>query len=288
MKQYRLNRLFNPASGNCLDVAIDHGVFNVRGFLQGIENIERTIETLVTCGPDAIQLNVGQAPVLQSIPGKQKPSLVMRTDVANTYSKKLPRFLFSRMIGSPVDQALQHDAVCVVVNLFFIEDQPEVMDHCIQNILELKPACDRYGMPMMIEPLVLKDKNQSGGYSVDGDLEKILPLVRQATELGADLIKADPTEHVPDYRHVVEVARVPVLVRGGGKADDLGVLRRSAEIMNEGVRGLVYGRNIIQHPNPTGMTQALMDIVHSRASAEEAATHLAVEYSSIKKTTNHL
>jgi hypothetical protein len=58
MKQYRLNRLFNPKSGNCLDVAIDHGVFNVLGFLQGIENIEKTMDTLIACAPDAIQLNV--------------------------------------------------------------------------------------------------------------------------------------------------------------------------------------------------------------------------------------
>lgn len=275
MKQYRLNRLFNPKSGNCLDVAIDHGVFNVLGFLQGIENIEQTMDTLVACGPDAIQLNVGQAPVLQAKPGKDKPSLVMRVDVANTYSKELPRFLFSRMIGSPVDQALQLDAACVVLNLFSIHNQPEVMDQCIQNILALKPACDRYGMPMMIEPLVFKDNSQAGGYMVDGDLEKILPLVRQATELGADIIKADPTDKVTDYRHVVEVARVPVLVRGGGKSDDLGVLERTAEIMREGVRGLVYGRNIIQHPNPAGMTRALMEVVHAGADAQQAARHLS-------------
>ncbi|MCB1128031.1 MAG: aldolase, partial [Verrucomicrobiae bacterium] len=69
---------------------------------------------------------------------------------------------------------------------------------------------------------------------------------------------------------------VPVLVRGGGKADDLGVLQRTSEIMSQGVRGLVYGRNIIQHPNPAGMTRALMDIVHTGAGAEEAAKHLAV------------
>jgi DhnA family fructose-bisphosphate aldolase class Ia len=275
MKQYRLNRLFNPRSGNCLDVAIDHGVFNVLGFLQGIENIEKTMDTLVACGPDAIQLNVGQAPVLQAKPGKDKPALVMRVDVANTYAKELPRFLFSRMIGSPVDQALQLDAACVVLNLFNIHNQPEVMDHCIQNILALKPACDRYGMPMMIEPLVFKDNSQAGGYMVDGDLEKILPLVRQATELGADIIKADPTDNVTDYRHVVEVARVPVLVRGGGKSDDLGVLERTAEIMREGVRGLVYGRNIIQHPNPAGMTRALMEVVHAGADARQAARHLS-------------
>ena len=36
MKAYRLNRLFNPLSGRCFDVAVDHGFFNQPGFLQGI------------------------------------------------------------------------------------------------------------------------------------------------------------------------------------------------------------------------------------------------------------
>ena len=39
MKAFRLNRLFNPKSKRCFDVAIDHGFFNERGFLNGIENL---------------------------------------------------------------------------------------------------------------------------------------------------------------------------------------------------------------------------------------------------------
>jgi hypothetical protein len=44
--------------------------------------------------------------------------------------------------------------------------------------------------------------------------------------------------------------------------------------MRQGVAGIVYGRNVIQHPNPRGMTAALMAIVHDGATAEEAARHL--------------
>jgi len=66
---------------------------------------------------------------------------------------------------------------------------------------------------------------------------------------------------------------VPVLVRGGGKANDLEVLRRSEQLIAQGASGLVYGRNIIQHPSPSGMTKALMAIVHENAKAEEAAKH---------------
>ena len=90
MKTARLNRLFNPKSNRCFDVAIDHGFFNEFGFLSGIEDISSAIATLVEAAPDAIQLTVGQAPVLQAYPGRHKPSLVLRTDVANVYGKDLP------------------------------------------------------------------------------------------------------------------------------------------------------------------------------------------------------
>lgn len=272
MQKYRLNRLFDPLSRRCLDVAIDHGFFNERGFLDGIENINRAVTTLVDAKPDAIQLTVGQADVLQSLPGKNKPSLVLRTDVANVYGATLPRSLFSRMIEQAVEQAVRLDAVCVVVNLFRIPDQAEVMDQCVQNILKIKPECDRIGMPLMIEPLVFRPNAVAGGYMVDGDIDKILPLVRQAVELGADIIKADPTDAVTDYHRVVEIARVPVLVRGGGKANDQDVLTRTETLIKQGVAGIVYGRNIIQHRDPAGMTKALMAIVHDGATAEQAST----------------
>jgi len=275
MKNFRLNRLFNSRSNRCFDVAIDHGFFNEAPFLQGIENIEKAIRTLVTANPDAIQLTVGQAHYLQNIAGKEKPALVLRTDVANVYGQNLPRTLFSRMIEAPVEQALRLDATCVVVNLFRIPEQPEVTDQCILNILKIKVECDRYSMPLMIEPLVFQPNQKAGGYMVDGDLNKILPLVRQAVELGADIIKADPTDDVAVYHKVVETAgKIPVLVRGGGKAADAEILSRTEKLIGQGIAGIVYGRNIIQHQNPSGMTRALMAVVHENATAEAALKFL--------------
>ena len=201
----------------------------IRIGLQGIEDMRQAVNTVVSAAPDAIQLTIGQAHYLQSIPGREKPSLVLRTDVANVYGSQLPRTLFSRMIDSPVEQALRLDATCVVVNLFRIPGEPEVMDQCVQNILRIKPDSDRYGMPLMVEPLVFQPNTKAGGYMVDGDLEKILPLVRQAVELGADIIKADPTDDVGVYGKVVQIAgTIPVLVRGGGRAPDAEILARTA------------------------------------------------------------
>jgi DhnA family fructose-bisphosphate aldolase class Ia len=124
-------------------------------------------------------------------------------------------------------------------------------------------------MPLMVEPLVFKPG--SGGYGVDGDVEKIVPLVRQAAELGADIIKADPTDDIEDYHRVIAAAGGrPVLPRGGGRVPDEEVLRRTEALIRQGASGIVYGRNIIQHPDPAGMTRALMAVVHDGASADAA------------------
>jgi DhnA family fructose-bisphosphate aldolase class Ia len=70
---------------------------------------------------------------------------------------------------------------------------------------------------------------------------------------------------------VIETAAgVPVLVRGGGKATEEEVFRRTHALMEQGARGIVYGRNVIQHANPAGITRALMAIVHEGATAADA------------------
>ena len=266
----RLNRLLG-GDGRCFDVAIDHGFFNERTFLDGIENMRRVVANIVEANPDAIQLSPGLAPMLQSIPGKTKPSLVLRTDVANVYGKALPRFLFSRLVEDAVEQAVRLDAACVVVNLLLLPDQPELHAQCVENICRLKSQCDRYGMPLMIEPLVMQENASVGGYMVDGDLDKILPLVRQAVELGADIIKADPCDDVSQYHRVIEVAAGrPVLVRGGGKTSEEEILRRTFDLMRLGAAGIVYGRNVVQHERPSQMTRALMALVHDEATPEQA------------------
>ena len=264
----RLKRLFN--NGRCLDIAIDHGFFGEVSFLTGIEDMKSAVDTLVTAAPDAIQLTIGQAKLLQDNPNRNKPAFVLRTDVANVYGKVIPDHLFSILLGDPVLQAVRLDAAIVVVNLLDLPGRPELKDACIRNIMTLKAQCEHYGMPLMVEPLVMKDAS-AGGYTSDGELEKILPLVRQAVELGADVIKADPTDNAADYHHVVKVCGdIPVLVRGGGRVSDEELLSRTAEVLKQGAAGIVYGRNIIAHPKPAKITKALMSMLHDKTSVSEA------------------
>ncbi|MQB09909.1 MULTISPECIES: class I fructose-bisphosphate aldolase [Agrobacterium] len=269
-KKARMNRLFR--NGGCLDVAIDHGVCNEPSFLIGLEDMPQTVEKLVEAGPDAIQMVYGQADLLQQRLERDKPALVMRIDMGNPYNSTRHRTMWSQLqnYNDPIIGALEMDAACVVVNLFMLPDEPELFRQCVENISRVRADCHRFGMPLMIEPLVMLPNDVRGGYQVDGDAEKIVTLVRLAAEMGADIIKADPTSNPQDFHRVIEAARCPVLVRGGGREDLRNVLAKSAALMAQGANGLVYGRNIYQHDNPKAVVAALMAIIHQGASGEEA------------------
>ena len=266
----RMNRMFT--NGGCLDVALDHGVCNEPSFLRGLENMENVVSTLIDAKPDAIQMAYGQADLLQSRPEKDKPALVMRIDMGNPYNDQRHRVMWSELQNhdEPIIGALEMDAACVVVNLFMLPDEPDLFRQCVKNISRVRAACHTYGMPLMIEPLVMLPNDVRGGYQVDGDAEKIITLVRLASEMGADIIKADPTANPEDFHRVVETARVPVLVRGGGKEDLKTVLQKSAQLMGQGAKGMVYGRNIYQHDNPKAVVNALMAMLHHGATGDEA------------------
>ncbi len=259
----RMNRLFNE-SGKCLDVAIDHGIFNEYGFLDGLENIDKVVGQLVKAAPDAIQMNYGQTDVLQNIKGKNKPALVMRLDAGNPYNPQTHKVMFDILQShdEPVLEALKMDAACVICNLLLLPGEPDLHRQTIYAISRIRSQCDKYGMPLMIEALVMKTNDGKGGYQVDGNKKLIVPLVRQARELGADIIKADPTDNPEDYHEVIETARCPVLVRGGGKSGLQEVFQKSYAFLQQGAKGLVYGRNVYQHDNPTKIVEALMAIIH--------------------------
>ena len=236
---FRLNRLFNPASGRSLAVAVDHGMPGEPDLLEGIEDMEAVIEALVAADPEALLLTPGQAELLQRRIGRAKPALVLRVDTGNVFGREVPERPASWMYDDPVGLAVRFDAACVIVNLQDSPGQPSLREACVQNIMRLRG------------------------------------LVRQATELGADLIKCDPLPDQSAFARVVRAARVPVLVRGGGRISDEEILRITADVLSAGAAGLVYGRNIIQHADPTAMTRALAALVHENTTADAALAQLA-------------
>lgn len=129
---------------------------------------------------------------------------------------------------------------------------------------------------MMVEPVALKLNDKKDGYAVDCSLEKVLPLVRQAVELGADVLKVPACEDISQYHEVVETASGrPVLILGGSPLAEKELFERTKVLLGQGASGIVYGRNVFQHPRPDRQTAALMAMVHDGADAKKAAAILA-------------
>ena len=117
-------------------------------------------------------------------------------------------------------------------------------------------------------------KPGEAGYGVNGDADTVVTLVRQAAELGADVIKADPTDDLGEYGRVETAGVCRCSCGAAGRASDEEILRRTEAVLQQGAAGIVYGRNVVQHADPAGMTRALMAIVHEGSSAEEALAAL--------------
>jgi DhnA family fructose-bisphosphate aldolase class Ia len=273
----RIHRLF-AADGRCLNVALDHGIFHEAAFLAGIEDIAKAIGMVVKAQPDAVQLSLGPARILQSIPGPLKPALVLRIDTTNLYANSVQKSLYTVLLERAVEQAVILDAAAVVVNLFFIPGETELHAECIRNIGRVRAECEKVAMPLMVEPLVLEPSIEGTGYRSSGYSRTITVLVRQAVELGADIIKTDACDPTREFGRIVEVSGgKPLLVRGGTRKALPELLRQTEELLRLGARGLVFGRNIVQQKDPERVTAALMAMVHDGAPADDAIRFLEAE-----------
>jgi fructose-bisphosphate aldolase, class I len=265
----RLNRLF-AQDGKCLQVALDHGSVNVPSLISGLENMQQVIAGVAAAHPDAILVTTGQAHWLQDLKQNPKPALVIRVDFPNVYCVPTPAQAFCKMIDQPVEQAVALDAACIVLNLFWAPGQDDLYRQCVENIMRIKPQCERYGMPMMIEPMTLVPDEQ-GGYKFSPDLHQTVALARHAVELGADIVKADVAEQLDEYHLIVQAAAPkPMLPRGGARVSDHEILTRTLALMQQGASGIVYGRNIFAHPHPQRMVRACQAVVHESATVAQA------------------
>ena len=249
--------------GRLVSVALDHGVFGSAGIVEGLGSLAHRVAETVQAGPDAIQLNLGSAERLRGAFEGSPVRLVARLDVTNAYQAGPGARLYSLVVGRAIERAAAIGVAAVVVNLLDSDSDTDLRRDCITIVNALRAEASVAGVTLMVEPLVLSDEGVIR-YAVNGDVTRIAPLVRQACELGADIIKADPTDRLDEFGAVVEAAGVPVLARGGGRVDDAELLDRTTALLAAGASGVVYGRNVFQHPQPAEITGRLMSVVHVR------------------------
>jgi DhnA family fructose-bisphosphate aldolase class Ia len=262
-RRARLARLFHPTSRRQINVAVDHGNF---GLLEGVEDMARVLAAVLPGAPESIQLPPGSARTYAAS-DERRPALVLRLDRTNCYAKPARGATFDALIAD-VEAAVRLDAAAVVVNLLAIPGEEAVAAQCVENISRVRAECERYGMPLMVEPLLFTPE---GG--TDRHPGRVAAKVREACESGADLVKCDYTD--AEFERVVEAAGgVPLSVRGGDVREPLALFRAVKAVLDAGARGITFGRNIVRAKDPARTIRAYARIVHLGGTPEQALADL--------------
>lgn len=256
-KELRMGRLFGE-TGKTVMVALDHGQGGVK---PGLENPEKLLSTLVASGPDAILLSSGMARTFNYMfGGKNKPSLVISSDfILNNTIPQIEGSGEEIHQSISVEECVKLGADAMKALLVFGRNDVGIVAKNMRYITELAAQCDKWNMPLIVEPT-------TWGCKFDDEIRSKVTLyadmARIGAELGADMIKCDFVGTAQEYRYVTESCPVPIAILGGGKAEPEKIADTIEEAAKCGTCGVVFGRNVWQSENPAKMVEALKAITY--------------------------
>jgi 3-hydroxy-5-phosphonooxypentane-2,4-dione thiolase len=241
--QSRLARVFRPATGRTVMLAIDHGYF--QGPTTGLERIDLSIVPLL---PYANALMTTRGMVRSTIPPAASPPIVLRA----SGGPSILRELSDEQIAVSMEDAARLNAAAVAVQVF-IGGEHETQS--VHNMTRLVDQGQRYGVPVLAVTAV--------GRELTRDARYLRLATRICAELGAHVVKTYYCAE--DFDTVTAGCPVPVVMAGGKKLPELEALSMAYRAITEGAAGVDMGRNIFQSEHPTAMIQAVGAIVHQLA-----------------------
>ncbi|HEY1627354.1 MAG TPA: hypothetical protein VGG16_26535 [Streptosporangiaceae bacterium] len=270
-KQIRLGRIIRPETGRSVCVAFDHGLDD--GPMPGNIDSRATMAKLIEGGADGVLVSPGIARLCcDQFTGRNAPALILRLDWSNMFRRELAHSEGRNRLIADVEDAVRMGADAVLTFMFIgYEDADAEADEVAKNA-HVTRACERFGIPHIIEPMAQGGK--VAGRGMEADVIKVN--VRMAAELGADAIKTDYSGSADTYTAVTESCHIPILIAGGPKSKTVeGSLEMVRGAIGAGASGVVMGRNIIQADDPAKMLAAIKTIVHDGLGVDEAMKHLA-------------
>ncbi|MGH6885847.1 MAG: class I fructose-bisphosphate aldolase, partial [Geminicoccales bacterium] len=245
-----------------LVVAMDHG--RARGVTPGLEDAGRVIDVMIEAGADAILTSygivkryrerlIGRIPTILRLDGG--PSRYREDWLANTEWSLLHAVEDAHDLGA--------DGVCTMV---FMGGAVEL--DTLEITAEVAGACLRDGLPLMVEALPCPSERIPDPM----DAGAMASACRLGFEHGADVLKTYATGSAESFRRVIASCPAPVLIAGGSRMDnERAVLQVVRDTLDAGSRGVVFGRNIWQSPNPAKMVEALRHLIHDDGTVDQAA-----------------
>jgi fructose-bisphosphate aldolase, class I len=245
-----------------LVVAMDHG--RALGAVEGLEDPGRIIDTVIEAGADAIMTSYGVVKRYRDRLIGQIPTILRLDGGPSHYREDWLKYTEWALLHVVADaQDLGVDGVCTMV---FMGAAVEL--DTLEITAEVAGECLRHGLPLMVEALPcpaerIPDPNDAGAMA---------SACRLGFEHGADVLKTYATGSAESFARVIASCPAPVLIAGGPKMDSArAVLQVVRDTLDAGGRGVVFGRNIWQSPDPVRMIEALRHLIHQDGTVDEAA-----------------
>ena len=246
--QSRLARVFRPATGRTVMLAIDHGYF--QGPTSGLERVDLSIVPLL---PYADALMTTRGMVRSTIPPAAAPAIVLRASGGPSVLRELS----NEQLAVGMEDAVRINACAVAVQVFI---GGEYETQSVRNMTRLVDAGQRYGIPVLAVTAV--------GRELTRDARYLRLATRICAELGAHVVKTYYCE--PDFGTVAAACPVPVIMAGGKKLPELAALTMAYRAIDEGAAGVDMGRNIFQSDHPAAMIRAVGAVVHESLKPQAA------------------
>jgi len=260
--QLRLNKLFRGKK-NLVISALDHVV--EYGVQPGIETAPAAIRNCLDT--DALLLpRFMLKRNWEQLSGINAPTPVVRINWSASFYYPLEYREGFTTIATNVDEAVEAGAEAVICSLFLEEDNDRKREtENVRLFSEVVRQKEKLGIPLIGEAYVVEHQEKTQ----DEIHEKVKRVSRIMAEMGADLVK---TFYTGDRFHeVVENTPVPVFTIGAEKLNtDFDVLKKAYDSVQQGSRGIIFGRNIFMAKNPPLLIKALNSVINEDLKPEEA------------------
>lgn len=251
-KQLRLKKLFDKQP-NAVIIAIDHGAFV--GPISGLIDIHKTVET-INSRVDGILLSPGMLNICQdAFNYKGAPMAVARLNWSTAFCSVWNYQKASTTPTKSVAQAVADGAEIILVSLTLRTGDEKTDANNIRIFTKYAEQAQKLGIPVIGEYFPVNTSRLSD----DEFDENVYMGCRILAELGADMIK---TFHTKNFKEVVKACPIPIFALGGDlKSRPLDALQLAWDVIQDGARGVIFGRNALQVSNPKNFQAALCDVV---------------------------
>jgi DhnA family fructose-bisphosphate aldolase class Ia len=251
-KDIKLQKLFTKGE-NAVVIAVDHGYMD--GPIPGMINLPEVIKN-VDSSVDAILLSPGMLKnVKHAFNYKGAPIPMVRLNWSTVFCFEWKYTMSRTAHAFSVKDAIALGAEIVLVSLTLKTGDEENDARNVEIFSRLCNEAREYGIPVIGECF----PNDSDNISDEEMHDQVLRGTRILAELGADAIK---TFYTYKFDEVVEGCPLPILGLGGHATHDpVDSLILAQKEIQQGCKGVVFGRNAIQRPDPIFYQKALCEVV---------------------------